>query len=83
MRTITGSLTPELSTILERQSQTKDNAIPVTSFRQLMDYVARLSYVNKDYLLFFRGQGFDYKNKAGASTHIHQFIVAKEFPKKN
>jgi hypothetical protein len=33
-----------------------------------MDYVARLSYLNKDYLLFFRGQWRDYKNKAGAST---------------
>lgn len=33
-----------------------------------MDYVARLSYLNKDYLLFFRGQNTDYTNKAGAST---------------
>jgi uncharacterized protein YutE (UPF0331/DUF86 family) len=40
----------------------------VSTFRELMGHVARLSYLNKDYLLFFRGQGRDYKNKAGAST---------------
>jgi hypothetical protein len=33
-----------------------------------MDHIARLSYLNKDYVLFFRGQGTDYTNKAGAST---------------
>jgi hypothetical protein len=33
-----------------------------------MQHVARLSYANKDYLLFFRGQATDHKNKANAST---------------
>jgi hypothetical protein len=68
MRTITGTLTPELNSILGNQPVAKTKAIQVSSFIQLMDYVARLSYLNKDYLLFFRGQGFDYTNKAGAST---------------
>jgi len=34
----------------------------------LVENVAKLSYLNKDYLLFYRGQGNDYKNKAGNST---------------
>ena len=68
MRTITGTLTPKLNRMLKKQLVAKANAVPVSSFRQLMDYVARLSYLNKDNLLFFRGQGFDYTNKAGAST---------------
>jgi len=46
----------------------KAEAIHVSSFIQLLDHVARLSYLNKDHLLFFRGQSFDYTNKAGAST---------------
>lgn len=33
-----------------------------------MQHVARLSYANKDHLLFFRGQATDHKNKALAST---------------
>ena len=33
-----------------------------------MHQVAKLSYLNKDYLLFFRGQDRDYRNKARAST---------------
>ena len=33
-----------------------------------MEQVAQLSFLNKDHLLFFRGQSTDYKNKAGASS---------------
>ncbi|MCE5192280.1 MAG: FRG domain-containing protein [Actinomycetia bacterium] len=43
-------------------------AVPVRSFRGLVEEVAQLSYLNKDHLLFYRGQGRDYRNKAGAST---------------
>lgn len=46
MRTITGTLTPELNQIIKKQPAAKANAIPVTNFRQLMDYVARLAYLN-------------------------------------
>jgi uncharacterized protein YutE (UPF0331/DUF86 family) len=46
----------------------KADATRVTTFRSLMEQVARLAYANKDYLLFFRGQSTDYKNKAGASS---------------
>lgn len=40
----------------------------VDSFRELVEHIAKLSFKNKDHLLFFRGQTTDYKNKAGSST---------------
>ena len=38
------------------------------TFRRLVELVAETSYLNKDHLLFFRGQNNDHKNKAGNST---------------
>ncbi|MGH8626308.1 MAG: FRG domain-containing protein, partial [Gammaproteobacteria bacterium] len=63
-----GELTPELVATVGTQPVAKAEAIPVQSYRRLMEHVAQLSYANKDYLLFFRGQATDYKNKAGASS---------------
>lgn len=40
----------------------------VRTYRELVEKVAELCYWNKDYLVFFWGQTFDYKNKAGKST---------------
>jgi len=40
----------------------------VNSFRELVEHTAKLSYKNKDYLLFYRGQTRDHRNKAGNST---------------
>jgi len=41
---------------------------PVKTYRELVEQIAKLSYLNKDYLLFYRGQSNDYLNKAGKST---------------
>jgi len=68
MRSITGTLTKELNNKLTNPQVAKAEAFSVSSYSKLMDRIARLSYLNKDYLLFFRGQGTDYTNKAGAST---------------
>lgn len=46
----------------------KSQAYPITNYRQLVEQVAYLSYLNEDHLLFFRGQTQDYINKAGEST---------------
>lgn len=40
----------------------------VNTYRELVEQIAKLSYLNKDSLLFFRGQKNDYKNKADKST---------------
>lgn len=69
MRAITGHLTNEINDYISGQPVAKADAYPVPSFRELMEHVARLSYLNKDYLLFFRGQDRDFRNKAGASTY--------------
>jgi hypothetical protein len=68
MRSITGDLTPDLAAMVGSQPVAKADAIPVPTYRHLMEHMAQLSYANKDYLLFFRGQSTDYRNKAGASS---------------
>jgi hypothetical protein len=42
--------------------------IKVYSFRDLVQIVARISYHNPDYSLFYRGQGRDFKLAAGSSS---------------
>lgn len=44
------------------------SAIPVLTFRGLVEVTAKFAYHNKDNLLFFRGQRQDHLNKAGSST---------------
>jgi len=68
MRSITGQLPDELTAHVGRDDVAKAKPLPVKSYRELMEHVAKLAYLNKDYLLFFRGQDHDYQNKAGAST---------------
>ena len=68
MREIRGELSAELAELVGSQGPANAEPIPVLNYRKLMEQVARLSYLNKDYLLFFRGQATDYKNKAGASS---------------
>lgn len=68
MRTIKPELTPELARQLGNVPPPKADAVSVATYRELMEQVAQLAYANKDHLLFFRGQGRDYKNKAGASS---------------
>ena len=68
MREIRGELTTALADQVGSQGAAKAGAILVPTYRRLMEQIAQLSYVNKDHLLFFRGQSTDYKNKAGASS---------------
>ncbi len=68
MRTIQGVLTPELQDHAGASTAEAADPLAVGTYRRLVEQVAALSYLNKDYLLFFRGQGTDYLNKAGATT---------------
>lgn len=43
-------------------------AYAVKTYRVLMELAAKLAYLNKDHLLFFRGQDNDYKNQKGSSS---------------
>jgi hypothetical protein len=68
MRQIFSRLTSELLKHTNPKTVGIDKGFPVTTFRHLVEQVAQLSYLNKDYLLFFRGQKSDYKNTHNKST---------------
>jgi len=64
-------LTPQLTEALKRHfgdSVSRQEACRVPTYNELVKIVAELSYLNRDNLLFFRGQAKDYRNKAGATT---------------
>jgi hypothetical protein len=68
MREITSRKTPELNIHSKGQPIWKASPYEVTTFRALVEHVARLAYANPDELLFFRGQDKDYQSKAGGTT---------------
>lgn len=69
MRTIQPDLTEELLRHFGDPPQVaKKDGFVVGTFRELVEQTAKLSFKNKDHLLFYRGQGSDYKTKAGSST---------------
>jgi len=78
MREITPSFFPDLEKHVEGQVLRKTTPFPVQIYHELVRKIAQLSFLNKDYLLFFRGQDQDYLNKAGSST-FYPNIYRKEF----
>lgn len=68
MREITPRLIPELEEHTAGLAIWRAPAFPVTTFRKLVEIVARLAYANPDELLFFRGQDKDFQSKAGGTT---------------
>ena len=68
MRAIDSKLPEEISKVIEPNSMSGSDGYEVSSFRSLVELVAKTAYLNKDSLLFFRGQNTDYINKVGKST---------------
>jgi len=69
MRRIQPELTDELAAhYLDPAKVGMAAPFRIGTFRQLVEQTARLSFKNKDHLLFFRGQMLDYKNKVNSST---------------
>src|SRR5258707_15841029 len=68
MREITPTLTTELRAHCRELPVWRASALPISTFRGLVEHVARLAYANRDELLFFRGQEKDYQSKAGGTT---------------
>lgn len=68
MRSIVPALTPEIEASFNGSSAQKAQAFPVKDYRTLVEQIAKLAFLNKDYLLFFRGQSQDYRKKGGASS---------------
>lgn len=68
MREITPTLTPELEDHTKSVGVIRADPYFVRRYRDLVQHIARLAYLNKDHLLFYRGQGIHYRNKAGGAT---------------
>jgi hypothetical protein len=68
MRPITPALTSELEAHCQGAPVWKARPFSISTFRLLVEHVARLAYANRDELLFFRGQNRDYQSKAGGTT---------------
>ncbi len=79
MTSITPELTEELlEHFVDEKTVGSKEAFPVKNFRDLVEQNARLSFKNKNHLLFYRGQTNDYKNKAGSST-FYPTIYREEY----
>lgn len=81
MREITPNLTPELENHVGTDAVDAAQAFGVATYADLVNHCARLAYLNKDHLLFFRGQARDYKSKAGSST-IYPTIYRDYLPQR-
>jgi hypothetical protein len=68
MRAIRPTLTPELKRHCGSKPVWRATAFEVATYRKLIEHVACLAYLNRDELLFFRGQDKDFQNKAGGTT---------------
>lgn len=68
MREIEGQLTSLLERHVGDSRLAASEPYPIDDYRELVGEVAKLSYLNKDYLLFYRGQDRDYKNRGESST---------------
>lgn len=82
MRSITPQIPIELAKKLRNKPVAQAEPIPVSSYSQLIEYIAKLAYENKDYQLFFRGQDKDYRNRAFSST-IYPSIYRGEVVSQN
>lgn len=68
MRHIEGHLPEEISKGLSSKNIAESEGYDVPTFHELVVLSASISYLNKDHMIFYRGQNSDYKNKAGRST---------------
>jgi hypothetical protein len=81
MREIIGKLSAELKKHTTPQTIAKDSAYPINNFRELVEHTAKLAYINKDLILFYRGHNQDYKNKVFKS-YFYPSIYRGEYLKK-
>jgi len=68
MRRIDGKITEKLASGVNEQDVAHGDGYYVKTYSELVKHCAALAYLNKDHLLFFRGQGVDYKNRNHKSS---------------
>ncbi len=77
MRQVYPKLIDELKKITSPKTIGKDEGYPVKTFQELVKYTANLAYRNKDYILFYRGQATDHKNKNNYSSFYPSIYRSK------
>ncbi|MCF7980160.1 MAG: FRG domain-containing protein [Chromatiaceae bacterium] len=82
MRGIEGKITQKLATVVDEKDVASGDGFPVSTYREIVEYCAALAYLNKDHLLFFRGQGLDFKNKNDKSTFYPSIYRGDYLPKR-
>ncbi|MDH5190835.1 MAG: FRG domain-containing protein [Gammaproteobacteria bacterium] len=82
MRSIEGNITKKLAAVVNEKDVASGDGYPVKTFSELVEHTATLAYLNKDYLLFYRGQGTDYKNKSDKSTFYPSIYRGDYLPKR-
>jgi uncharacterized protein YutE (UPF0331/DUF86 family) len=82
MREEKPKLTNELIRHIGLVSVGKAPPYPIKTFGELVRQIANLSYLNKDNLLFFRGQTQDFLNKAGVSTFYPSIYREENLPQR-
>lgn len=73
----TSNFTEHIKSNIVDQDVLRSDGVFVSSYMDLVKEVAELSYLNPDYMLFYRGQVQDYKNK-NSSTTIYPSIYREE-----
>lgn len=87
MRRINPELIEELDNPFDYVHPSKNIGQKINSYEDLVKIIARVSYINKDYLLFFRGQSRPYYNKAGSlsfypSIYRGKVVLKQEIDKR-
>lgn len=68
LQSIKPQLPDHLAKHVGRRGVWRATAFHIDNYRDLVEHVAQLSYLNRNHLVFFRGQDKDYQSKAGGST---------------
>ena len=82
MREIKPELTEKLIQHVGSHSVAEAMAYRVDTFRTLVETIANLAYLNKDYLLFYRGQTQNFLNSKNSAT-FYPSIYRGEYLKQN
>ena len=82
MRAIDGKITRGMKDIVDENNIAKGEGYPIKTFRELVEITAALAYLNKDYLLFYRGQSTDHKSKSEKSSFYPSIYRGDYLPKR-
>ena len=64
MRHIEARISTKMKNLVDENNISGSEGLYVNDFGELVEHTASLAYLNKDHLLFYRGQNSDYKNKS-------------------